>query len=127
MKNSVISYAQKKYGSSLEHLWERCPDDGILRRRDCGKWFAVFMTVSPKKIGLDSGGTIDIINIKCSPLMTGSLLSQKGYFPAYHMNKNSWVSIILDGTVPEEDILGLLDMSYELADKSSAGRRQRKE
>lgn len=34
--------------------------------------------------------------------------------PAYHMNKQHWNSIILDGTIPEEDIKRMISESYEL-------------
>lgn len=34
--------------------------------------------------------------------------------PAYHLNKKYWNSIILDGTVPEEDIKRMVKESYEL-------------
>lgn len=34
--------------------------------------------------------------------------------PAYHLNKEHWNSIILDGTVPEEDVRRMIGESYEL-------------
>ena len=45
--------------------------------------------------------------------MTGSLLSQKGFLPAYHMNKNYWISILLNDSVPDSEILPLLELSYD--------------
>ena len=49
---------------------------------------------------------------KCAPILIGSLLTEKGFFPAYHMRKDSWITAALDGTVPEEQLKLLLDMSY---------------
>ena len=46
--------------------------------------------------------------------MIGSLLSTKGFLPAYHMNKNHWVSIVLDGSVPDDQITPLLELSYDI-------------
>lgn len=57
----------------------------------------------------------DILNVKCNPLLTGSLLKREGIFPAYHMNKPRWVSLLLDGPLPDEGIIGLLLISYDLA------------
>jgi predicted DNA-binding protein (MmcQ/YjbR family) len=57
---------------------------------------------------------VDILNLKCGPVLLGSLLGKEGYLPAYHMSKGNWVSIRLDGTVPEEDIFWLLGISYDL-------------
>ncbi len=34
--------------------------------------------------------------------------------PAYHMNKLHWISIILDGSMTDEDIFHLIDDSYRL-------------
>ena len=34
--------------------------------------------------------------------------------PAYHQNKEHWSSIILDGTIPEQDIIRMIGESYEL-------------
>ncbi len=42
------------------------------------------------------------------------LREQSGYLPAYHMNKERWITIRLDGSVPEEEIKNLIDMSYHL-------------
>ena len=46
--------------------------------------------------------------------MISSLRGETGIFPAYHMNKASWITAALDGSVPAETIELLLDVSYEL-------------
>ena len=55
------------------------------------------------------------INVKCEQ---GFLeLWRQMYpsvIPAYHLNKNHWNSIILDGSVPEEDICDMIRHSYAL-------------
>ena len=71
------------------------------------------MDISRNKLGLDGDAAIDILDIKCSPLMIGSLLSEKGFLPGYHMNKDSWITILLDESVPDEKIYPLLEMSYD--------------
>ena len=57
---------------------------------------------------------IDVLNIKCDPMMIGSLRMKEGFFPAYHMNKENWISILLDGTVSADEIKPLLELSYQL-------------
>ena len=81
------------------------------------KWYAVILEVSVQKLGLAGNQIIDILNVKSDPLLIGSLRSKQGYFPAYHMNKEKWVSIALDGSVPDDEIKNLLDMSYKLTRK----------
>ncbi len=53
------------------------------------------------------------MDVKCDPLMVGSLLAQDGCLPAYHMSKDAWISILLDGTVPDDQIFPLLELSYD--------------
>ena len=60
---------------------------------------------------------------KCSTIMIGSLLSTKGFFPAYHMNKNHWISIVLDGSISDDQIIPLLELSYD----SVAPKRRKKQ
>ncbi len=65
---------------------------------------------------LDANGSwiIDVINVKSDPLLIGSLRGQDGYFPAYHMNKEKWLSIQLGKPELDDAIKDLLSLSYEL-------------
>ena len=65
---------------------------------------------------------VDILNVKCDPVLSGSLRIQPGILPAYHMNKENWISILLDGTVDVKQIFTLLDMSFELTAKKSGSK-----
>lgn len=115
-KEEIYKYVKKLYGTEPEHLWERSPSDAVLRHAVNKKWYAVIMSVSKDKLGLDGSNMIDIINVKCVPDMIGSLIQSKGFLPGYHMNKTNWMTILLDGTVSEAKVLDFLDMSYDLID-----------
>lgn len=65
------------------------------------------------KLGLEGADALDVVNLKCDPILIGSLRKEPGIFPAYHMSKANWVSVALDGSVPDEQIKMLLDMSYD--------------
>lgn len=110
----VLQYAKGNYGTEPEYLWERTPDAGVLRHTSNKKWYGIVMSVSLDKLGLDSGAKADILNVKCDPIVLGSFLMKKGYYPAYHMNKRHWLTILLDGSVPSDEIEMLIDGSYEL-------------
>lgn len=118
MRERLFVYASEHFGAQPEYLWERTPQHAVLRRSSNEKWFAVIMKVDGSKIGREKGVIYDIVNVRCSPLMTGSLLAMDGIVPAYHMNKERWVSVLLDGSVDEEQVMSLIDMSYELAGRS---------
>ena len=113
-REDVLRYALEQFGTQPEYLWPKSPNDGVLRHQSGAKWYGVLMNLPRQKLGLPGEGTVDILNLKCGPVLLGSLLGKEGYLPAYHMSKGNWVSIRLDGTVPEEDIFWLLGISYDL-------------
>lgn len=109
--NRITNYIIDKYKREPEFLWEKYDDFGVFRKKESGKWFAIMMTLDKSKI--DNGdGEIVIINVKVDPELRDSLLKKKGYYEAYHMNKKSWITIILDDTVSDNDIKELIDNSY---------------
>ncbi len=117
IRDLIFEYVAEKFGVLPEYLWTKYPNYAVLRRWDTGKWFVVIMNISKNELGMDSLDNVDIMNVKCDPIMIGSLRMQKGFFPAYHMNKDNWITILLDGTVSSETILEMVNMSYELVGK----------
>ncbi|MCD8156471.1 MAG: MmcQ/YjbR family DNA-binding protein [Clostridiales bacterium] len=111
-RQRILDYAKKKYGTEPEYLWERYPSYAVLRHRDNGKWYGILMDVPGNKLGLSDEDVVDILDVKCEPAMIDFLRQSPGFLPGYHMNKNHLVSILLDGTVSEDKILDLLDMSF---------------
>ena len=114
--NEIINYIKNKYGDELEFLWERSPKTAVVRRKNSNKWYAVILTLSKRKLNLDSDELVEVINLHNSPEEIEKLIDNKRYFPAYHMNKKHWCTICLDGTVELKEIYKLIDISYELAE-----------
>ena len=113
LRGEVLAYVKKKYDTEPEYLWMRYPDYAVLRHSDNGKWFGIIMDIKRSRLGLDEEGRTDILNVKVEdPLLLDLLVRQPGYFRGYHMNRSNWVSILLDGSAPLNDILRLLDASY---------------
>ena len=119
----IFEYVQKQYGTVPEYLWSKSPDSVVLRHKN-GKWYAVFMTVEKSKLGLEGNDLVAIMDVKCDPEMTSMIIQTYGFLPGYHMNKQHWITILLDGSVSEAKILDFLDMSYDLID--GAARREEK-
>ncbi|MDE7310934.1 MAG: MmcQ/YjbR family DNA-binding protein [Eubacterium sp.] len=88
------------------------PGYAVLRHGDTRKWYALIMDVPKGRLGLSGNGSIDILNVKCDPVLSGSLRMEKGFLPAYHMHRENWITILLDGTVEKEKIFPLLEMSF---------------
>ena len=115
-REEIFEYVKKQYGTIPEYLWSSSPDSAVLRHHN-GKWYAVIMNVERSKLGLDGDDTVEIIDVKCDPEMTGMIIQTYGFLPGYHMNKQHWITILLDGIVGESKILDFLDMSYDLIDR----------
>ncbi len=118
LRDAVFELAQKRYGTQAEYLWARTPTYGVLRHPN-RKWYAAVLDVPANRLGLPGDELVDILDIQCDPVMAGSLRSLPGIFPGYHMNKEKWITILLDGTVSMEQIAILLDISYEIAGAKS--------
>lgn len=96
----------------------------VFRHTDNRKWFGIAMIVPYRTVGINREGSVDILNIKCDPIVMGSLRGKPGFCPAYHMNKDKWITILLDGSAEKEDINALLAMSYNMtAAKIRRGKR----
>ena len=102
------------YQTAPEHPWSRHPGYAVFRHKQNRKWFAVIMDLPKSALGLTNPGTVDVLNLKCDPILIGALRSTPGFYPAYHMSKTHWISITLDGTAEGDTILQLLAMSYAL-------------
>lgn len=113
-RKSIFAWVKQSYGTDPEYLWQDTPWNAVLRNHESNKWYAIVMKVEESKLGISGNQMIDILDIKCDPNLIGALRQRPGFFPGYHMNKNSWITILLDGTVPEEEIKNLLDLSYQL-------------
>ena len=112
----IVAYIKNKYRDELEFLWEKSPKNAVVRRKSSKKWYAVILTVSKRKLNLDSDEIIEVINLHNRVEEIEKLIDNKKYFPAYHMNKKHWCTICLDGTVELKEIYKLIDISYELAE-----------
>lgn len=113
----VIAYIGKTYGDELEYLWNKFPDNAVVRRKDNQKWYATLLTVSRRKLGFDSDETVEILDLRMMPEDIDKRVDGVKILPGYHMNKKHWTTICLDGSVPIDDICRKTDESYLLAKK----------
>ncbi|WP_166242955.1 MmcQ/YjbR family DNA-binding protein [Paenibacillus turpanensis] len=101
----IVSYCMKKAGA-----WEDYPFGPE----------PLVLKVSTKMFAL-LGGTVDTphLSLKCKP-ETADLLRQQfaSVKPGYHLNKAHWNTVVVDGTVPREDLVWMIDHSYDLVVKS---------
>lgn len=102
------------YSVEPDHPFRMDDVSSVYRHTDNRKWFAITMNVPYRTLGLAREGHVDIVNLKCDPLLAGSLRGRNGFLPAYHMNKDRWITALLDGSAEDAEIVALLAMSYDL-------------
>ena len=113
LRNCIFKYAKKKYKSEPEYPWMKFLNYAVLRHSDNNKWYGLIMDVPRVKLGLEGDSFVDILNVKMSdPLLADMLVQNDGYMRGYHSSRGNWISILLDGTVPFEDICRWIDESY---------------
>ena len=110
----LAAYLTDTYSATGENLFARYPSFQVFRHHGNRKWFAVIMDIPKKNLGLPGDGEIRVVNLKCDTRLIGSFREEPGIFPGWHMNKAHWLSVALDGSVTDETIKFLADVSYKL-------------
>lgn len=110
---TLSSHIQQRYGVEPEYPWAKFPDYAVFRHLHHHKWFALLMNIEAHKIGLNTAETIWVLNVKAKPEEIGSLRMIKGVYPAYHMNKEHWLSLNL-AEINETLLYELIDESFHL-------------
>ena len=118
MRKEIEKYINENYDILQEFPWDKYPEDTTFKHKSNKKWFALIMVVPFEKLNIEKEGKVNVINLKNLPEIIGGLRKEKGILPAYHMNKEHWITVLLDGTISKEKIIELIDISYELTKKS---------
>ena len=118
--NRIDAFIREKYGVSPEFLWAKFPHFGVYRNALSDKWFAIIMNISRAKVIKGKDGEVEVMNLKLDDYAEEYL--GKGVYPSYHMNHKSWVSVLLDDTIPDEKIVAMIEISY----RNSFGKGKKK-
>lgn len=109
----LFDYNKKKYKVLPEYPWQNDHNSAVFRHSDNRKWFALVMEVQRDRLGLTGSDLVDVVNLKIDDIFfRDMIIREDGILPAYHMNKVHWVTVLLDGTVPEQKVFDLIEMSF---------------
>lgn len=125
-RKELAEYIAGTYGAKPEYPWLEYPNFAVFRHADNRKWFALIMDVPRAKLVPGAEGSVDAVNLKCDPIEIGSFRGEAGIYPAYHMNKNHWLTVALDGSVDDEKLRLLLNISFELTARKPQRRKAQK-
>ena len=111
-KQSFLNYCLNTYGTSPDHPFNDDLETAVLRHTNNRKWYAIVMRVSRRKFGFNSDEVIDVVNLKLPTEMFGSFGTAEGIYPAYHMNKLHWISVLLPDA-SDDVVQFLVNASFE--------------
>ena len=110
-KQEFFELCSSSYFTLPDYPFDEDFKTAVFRHSDNRKWFALSMQVSRRKFGLDSDEVIDVVNLKLPTEMFGSFGSADGVYPAYHMNKLHWISVLLPDA-PNDVVQFLTNASF---------------
>ena len=115
--NRIAAAILEKYGVEPDFPWDEGKHDtsGVFRHRGNNKWFGLIMNIERRLLDKgDSNETVDVMNLKADENRTAVLQRIRGIYPAYHMNHSKWISVTLDDTLEDRDVMDLIDESFRL-------------
>ena len=112
--SEVIDYCNK-YGGNYVNPFKKHPDI-LAFVNEKNKWYALLSDVEYNKLNKNTDITtkVKILNVKYPANKILEIIDNKNIFPAYHMNKKHWISIVIDKNIKLETIKELIDISYSL-------------
>lgn len=115
-KQEFLDYCTDTYGTIPDHPFEDDFVTTVLRHSNTRKWYGIVMRLPRRKFGFDSDEPIDVVNMKLPVEMQGSFDKKAGVYPAYHMNKLHWVSVLLPDAT-DDLVRFLINVSFEATAK----------
>ena len=115
ISSEIIDYCNNKYGGNYVNPFKKHPDI-LAFVNEKNKWYALLSNVEYNKLNKNTDITtkVKILNVKYPTDRILEIIDNKNIFPAYHMNKKHWISIVLDKNIKLETIKELIDISYSL-------------
>ena len=120
-RQAFLDYCLDTYGTAADYPFDEDFETAVLRHADNRKWYAIKMRVSRRKFGIDSDELIDVVNLKLPTEMFGSFSAAEGVYPAYHMNKVHWISVLLPDAADD-----LIEFLVNVSDEATKDKKKRR-
>ena len=110
--NRLVDFIAETYGDKPDFPWKKYSEYGVFRNSDSNKWYALVMNIGFNKLENKASGKVDVVNIKIDENRIPLLLQHKGFYPAYHMNKKNWITLVLNDIIKDKLLFELVDESH---------------
>lgn len=111
----VIAAIATQFKEQPEYLWKKFSNNAIIRRTDNRKWYALLVKVTPDKVGLTGTDPVDLLVLRADSETITAKIKAGFALPAYHMNKQHWLSYQLDNGMSLDDLMVQVTLSRALA------------
>lgn len=115
----LVEHVKATYGLAPAHPFKRHPEIIGFKVPTVDKLFGIFLPVDYCRLDKTSSRTdqVLVLNLKGQPDQILGRIDNCRYFPAYHMNKKHWFSLLLDAQTDWDQLTSLLAESYRLVKK----------
>ena len=115
----LVDHVATTYGLAPAHPFKRHPEIIGFKVPTVDKLFGIFLPVDYCRLDKTSTRTdqVLVLNLKGQPDQILERIDNFRYFPAYHMNKKHWFSVLLDAQTDWDLLTSLLAESYRLVKK----------
>lgn len=117
--NYIAEMIYNKYKDEPDFLFEKSPTCGVYKNKTNNKWYAVIMEINKSKLDKNYDEQVEIINLKLDGEKIKELINRKNFYKGYHMNKQNWITILLDNTVSNEEIMNYIIESHEYTEQNN--------
>ena len=113
LHEKYIRFLESEFNCKADFPWEDSPDYAVFRCPN-NKWFALVMNITYKNLGFESEEKVFVVNLKADSDRINEIVDRKSVFPAWHMNKKYWITVLLTSVTDFEQLCTLTKRSREL-------------
>ena len=116
IKENYVDFLHSYFNAPGDNPWAEEPDNSsTVYRCPNNKWFALVMQIKFKNLGFESDEPVWTVNLKAENVE--AISDKKSIFPAYHMNKKYWITVLLTAVTDFEKLCELTKKSFALVQK----------
>ena len=115
-RERVFDFVRAELNTKLETPWDKHPEFYVMKTANRQKWYGLMMRIPYQLLDPQQSGIVDVLNLKAPPLKIVDLIDYQTFYPAYHMNKKHWVSVVVDEKINLKQLQALIRQSYQLVE-----------
>ncbi|MBR1883832.1 MAG: MmcQ/YjbR family DNA-binding protein [Clostridia bacterium] len=109
--NRITNLIYEKYNDLPIFPWD--DENGVFKNLKSDKWYGIIMSINKNKLEKKENKEVEVLNVKLDKDEITDLVSKEGYYRAYHMNKTYWITIVLDDTLSDAEIMDKIIKSHK--------------